>query len=335
MHKKLGFTLLEMLLVLTIISTIIVMGLKYTLQKSDELRRDRTALQYQQILNASLAYYLNVSQWPTNITQLTTSPGGYLPNMALNNPWGNPYLVTTVISEEGGTLFYVYSQVPGGSDIYLAQANMIAGRLPMAFVTNTNPPDPESPCTADDEVCYIASNVSVPGQNLNNARSINFSNLYHNGACVPAPECPANMTPSIMAVPTSVSGVNDPGGVYVYPIGSFTAYAYGKANGTTQPDTLPAAPDQVAGCLVPPDTIPAATPCQSTSGTNMPPTPGGNKYWRICLRVITQKGDVAETNTETGALAWGQYANILAITYCEPGNPPSKPVGSDFTVFSR
>jgi prepilin-type N-terminal cleavage/methylation domain-containing protein len=345
--KEQGFTLLEMLLVLVIISSIVIMGLNYTLQKSAELRRDKATLQYQQILNAGLAYYLSESKWPT-LEDLQVAPGGYLPNIPLINPWGYPYEVAEITpKKEGGTLFYVYSQVPAKNATDLAQANALAGRLPMAFTTMSDPPDPTVLCVAkgeaegktepepepESEACYLAASVSVPGQNLNNARSINFSNLYHHGGCVPAPECPANMTPTIMVVPTSVSGVNDRDSVVTYPISSFTAYAYGKANGTATPDSSPAQSDQVAECLIP-GAIPNARTCQSTIYTNIPPK-ATDKFWRVCLRIITSKGDVSETNPEKYDASWGKYVSLLAVTYCEPGSPPSKKVGSDFKVYSN
>src|SRR5687768_2200405 len=66
-QKTKGFTLLEMLLVLAISSSLVVLLLNYTTQKSDEMRRDKTVLQIQQILNAALSYYVNTSTWPVKV----------------------------------------------------------------------------------------------------------------------------------------------------------------------------------------------------------------------------------------------------------------------------
>jgi prepilin-type N-terminal cleavage/methylation domain-containing protein len=313
-----GFTLMEMLLVMVIVSVIVVMGINYTTQKTEELRRDRAALQYQQILNAALAYYIstNASAWPT-IAILKTN--GYLPNLTLNNPWGNAYLTATV-----NNMFYVYSRVPSGTASLLSQANILAGRLPFAFATTSSPPATGSLCAAGSAACYVAAGVTIPGQNLNNARSINFANLYHHGACVPAPICPANMVQEVMAVPVSVAGVNDVGSSSIYAIHSFTAYAYGTYNGggTNAPLSTPdLAGDNVANC----DNTAALACTGGSSGGAIDPS---TSYWRVCLKVITSKGDVSATNPTQ----WAQYATILAVTRCAP---VGEPYGSDFSVWTQ
>jgi prepilin-type N-terminal cleavage/methylation domain-containing protein len=317
MSKKRGFTLLEMLLVLAIVSSMVVLGLNYLSQKTDELRRDRASMQYQQILNAGLAYNLSMSTWPT-LAQL--SANGFLPNLVQNNPWGNPYLVASVAVPNGGTLFYVFSLVPVGTAAQLAQAYTLAGRLPMAFTTTANPPDPTQACAVGG-TCYVAAAVPAPGQNLNNARSVNFANLYHHGACVPAPACPANMTPEILTVPSEVAGVNDPTPPLppnVYPISYFKAYALGGAGG------LPVAAAAVPVC-----------PGDNTACVISWPSPVGT-YWRVCMQVVTSQGDVATTNPGAGANAWGQFETILAITRCVPGSPTTtEPTGSNFSVFTK
>jgi len=317
MSKKRGFTLLEMLLVLVIVSSMVALGLNYTTQKADELRRDRASMQYQQILNAGLAYNLSMSTWPT-LAQLSTN--GFLPNVVQNNPWGNAYNVTTVTVTNGGTLFYVFSLVPVASAAQLALANTLAGRLPMAFATTANPPDPTQLCTVGS-TCYVAAAVPAPGQNLNNARSVNFANLYHHGACVPAPACPANMTPEILTVPTEVAGVNDPTPPTppnVYPVSYFKAYALGGANGVpVVASAVPSCPGDTTACVI------------------SWPSPVAT-YWRVCMQVVTSQGDVATTNTATGANAWGQFETILAITRCVPGSPTTtEPTGSNFGVFTQ
>src|SRR5689334_14827622 len=102
--KTRGFSLLEMLLVLAISSSLIILLLNYTTQKSDEMRRDRTALQMQQILDAALTYYVNNSAWPVTCgtatwrtLSLANTPNlvpNYIPNMTnMNNPYGNVFSV--------------------------------------------------------------------------------------------------------------------------------------------------------------------------------------------------------------------------------------------------
>src|SRR3990167_329258 len=246
-----GFTLLEVLLVLAIASSLIVLMLKYTTQKSDELRRDKTVLQMQQILNAGLSYYVNNSFWPMlgatinnisglcgtgNWNPLNTLQPNYLPTTLQNNSYGNPFFINCGNMANGGN-FYVRTTANT-----VANARVIAGRLPLAFITNaagwaTNPPSQPAVCAAGGAGCnVVVTTVTIPGQNLNNARSVNFAGVYYHGGCVPAPNCPPNMSPSIIVAPISVSGMlastpptnctTDPTtcqNIQAFPISSFTA----------------------------------------------------------------------------------------------------------------
>ena len=60
-----GFTLIEMMLVLVIVSAIIYMGAGYLQQRTMQLKVDKTVAQVQQILSAAVAYYItNNYTWP-------------------------------------------------------------------------------------------------------------------------------------------------------------------------------------------------------------------------------------------------------------------------------
>jgi hypothetical protein len=118
------------------------------------------------------------------------------------------------------------------------------------------------------------------------------------------------MTQSIVVTPVSVSGMNE-NNTDVYPISSFTAYAMGTTN---------------AG-------LPGAAPlnCNGT-GTVTCSLSANSTYWRVCLRIVTQKGLV----TSGGNPTWAQDAGvILALTRCMPQNEPTLPQvsGSAFNVF--
>lgn len=334
---SIGFTLVEMLLVMVIIGVILFAGIRYFEQKTLQMRMDRTTLQMQQILNAALAYYVNNGTWPANLACLQGSGGSscstaYLPPVGTfgTNPWGQVYNVTS-----SAQLFYVYTAITQAASnttgTARATANVIAGTLPLAYTSNDTsgtPPDASSTCTATGN-CQVVASINIPGQNLNNATAINFAGLYHHGGCVPVPTCPVdasgnNLVPQIMVVPVSVSGVNDPSpnNTNVYPISSFTAFATSNMSGST-PDTPTDA--QPPAC----DTASVDTNCYSTNG--VPIATGA--YWRVCLQVVTEKGNVSQTNTDTGANAWGQFVTLMAVTRCTMSteNPPS----SDFTVFSQ
>lgn len=318
-----GFTLIEMLLVLVIIASIILMVITYTTAKTDETKRDVTVMQFEQILNAGLAYYLNYSAWPFALADLTGNR--YLPTKTIKNAWGQGY--TFYNNTTTGT-FSICSAITGRKvgTTYTAQAeaNIIAGRLPMGYVTTSCPNPPASPAPAacaNSMSCAVVSTVNIPGQNLNNARSINFAGLYHNGACVPAPVCPnaynaasnpTGMKPSIMAIPVSVSG-NYFGGSDVYPLSSFTAYAVGDT--TNQPTLQP-------GLCTPATNTPA--PCDKTFSGDGQLSSG--TYWRVCLDVVTEKGRIPSSTWQLSS------GTIMAITRCVPNNEPS---GSGFGVFQN
>ncbi len=330
-RQQKGFTLLEMLLVMAIATSILVAIMNYTTQRNDELRRDRGVMQIQQILNAGLAYYVNNSSWPTRsstgtaVSDLSLLQGDaslphYLPTSALlnniPNPWAQPYTIGADMTGSG--VFYVCSVV-NGKTAYTSSA-IIAGRLPMAQVIDSTsagaapapcaPPVSPSPCLVSSTACTVISSVNIPGQNLNNARAVNFSGLYHPGACVPAPTCPGGMTPQIMVVPVSVNGVNSP--TSAFPITGFTAYATTGQGGA-----------------------PSVTPsvCNTTLNNNQscPDTDNVTKMWRVCLRVDTLAGVVSGANTTTSIANpvaaptitnpnWAMQVSVMALTRCMPTN---------------
>lgn len=317
-QKMQGFTLIEMLLVMVIISIIIYASIGYMQQRNLQLRYDRTSTQMQQVLNAGLAYYVLQGKWPQQLTDLQ---GTYLPpaTVTINNPWGFPPVIT---KETQPTLFTVYTTVKfEGAGSARSAALTISGLLPLSYTSNTlggssgTQPDASKPCTAADLTCYIAASVNIPGSNLNNASAVNFAGLYHNGACVPVPSCPVDssgttMTPQIYVVPAQVSGTNDPTvpptSPNVYPISSFTAYAKGGTTGAPDP------------CV----TSGPSLDCSASPGEQ----PASGKYWRVCLNVVTERG---ELNASESA-GWGANQSLLAITRCAISNEPS---GSGFTPF--
>jgi len=322
-HRAKGFSLLEVLLVMAIVATIMVSILSYTTQKSDEMRRDRTVMQMEQFLNAGLSYYVSFGSWPLKLMDLQNNL--FLPNGTIRNAWGQVFTVgnnsTDANNPGSGPLFSVCTTITGQQAF--TAATIIAGRLPLASALDggtASDPCPratQTPCASTSTTCTVVSSVNIPGQNLNNARSINFAGLYHNGACVPAPSCPnPTMIPTIMAVPVSVTGMNDVlNASNIYPVSSFTAYV----TGTSQSDNTPT--NQPGDC----DTDQPAS-CYLDDSTTLPT----GKYWRVCLRIITQKGVVnyKSNNMDAGI--------ILALTRCAPQNEYTTPsvYGSPFTVFN-
>lgn len=386
-----GFTLLEMTLVLVVAASILVMILGYVTQKSTELRRDRTSLQIQQILNAALAYYVDNGTWP--VPQCTAGGGGgggncgcgswfdlttlqqsgyLLPSTAsLVSPWGQGYLVScndkVTTGGGGGGGSATTKQITGTFSVQTNVTNpneavIIAGRLPFGFVSDSDgsalsPPTAGS-CTLTppyaNTCTMVLSSVSIPGQNLNNARSINFAGIYNNGACVPAPVCPGGMKPQIFVTPTQVNGnwnINNSSALY--PIESFAAFARGKNYAGD-----PGLNNEVFDCEVvtnPPTPTGGGAPriCNSFSGmygeptvpaTGKPADPANTLYWRVCLAIVTEAGRITFPNSSTqqglfpeGVQQGLNMGTIMVLTRCVPtdtnGKPYEYPSGSPFGYF--
>lgn len=316
-----GFTLLELLLVIAIMSGIMVMVMRGMTQKIDETRRDRVVVQVQQILNSALSYYIGTGRWPVKNEGVckgdadksdlsTLIRAGYLTGDFKHNPYGQAYGFQVSCNPTTNN-FYVETWFPNSTE-----AGIVAGRLPLAEIHDKVKND------------SVRAGVNIPGQNINNARAYNFGNLYHSGACVPAPVCPNNMKQQIVVIPVSVSGLNETSSSKIYPISSFTAYAYGAPGNPPDPNPVMGGKN-VATC----NNYIKPTPCSGHDST-IPPQPSDGKiddntaYWRVCLNVVTAKGNTNPDNKPNENFA--KNVTVLAITRC---GPPSEPVGSDFTVF--
>lgn len=198
-----GFTLLEVIFVIAILSAITVLGLAAYKQKVMNTKIDKTALQMQIWLQAGMQYYVNKNQWPSTITDLVSSgylpPGtGSVPDPGIaNNPWGNPALgnaIYSISTTQNGYLFQVETTIPsyaGDSPQEVAAiAQQIAAKLPMASVSGDT----------------VTASVNVPGMSSNNEsqyiiRDIKILSL--NDPNIPPPtivkptDCPAGYDPDL------------------------------------------------------------------------------------------------------------------------------------------
>lgn len=354
--KQKGFNLAGMLLILAVVAAIMYLGVGYWQAQNRNARIDKVTWQVQQILNADAAYYVANGIWTNSIAQLQS--GNYLPPAAANviNAGSIGLRYSTGIPAatsfpappnpqnlSQASLYIMFQYTTSGTVANIAEANVIASRLPYGFTSQALTPaagipvsPTANPCAIGNQ-CFIYAAIPPPGQNLNNATAVNFAGLYHHGGCIPVPTCPSNstgtaLTPSVIVVPVSFSGMND--GTNVYPITSFTAYATGGAN------------------VNPPDCSNAPGYAASYSTSSLPPYAGnicinGNatdvsKYWRACIKVVTQRGDITTTQTSANN-AWGQSMTIAAFTRCAiiippppavPG-PTGESAGSDFTIYSN
>ena len=372
-RRKQGFTLFEMLLVLTISSSLLLLAMNFASQKAEQARRDKTALQIQQIMSASISYYLNNSVWPlptalvssgcdgttwTDPTTITTNSfnTNYIYGIT-TNPYAQPYniLCSAQGTANGGNLFVSTTVNTSPMD-----ALTIAGSLPMAYIT-TSPATttqaasckipPYTGCTT------IVASINIPGQNLNNARSINFAGIYYSGSCVPAPSCPTGMSPSIVVAPAGVTGMNNPPTCTAssnydpskctsgssYPILSFNAFARGSdasgnpgnpngsgtGSGTSAPfNCNPNLNTSTSSSASDHQTCWAS---QTTSGTPaMSGSPAAtSKYWRVCLAVQTLYGVVDAAQSMSNWQQMGKIMGQIAVfTRCVPNSGNETPAGS-------
>lgn len=344
-HKN-GFTLLEMMLVLGLISIVVYMLIQYNSTRTTQASRERSVEQIQWILNTARQVYLTYNKWPLNSTAcnglasaeriggVTPPPSFFVTNNiqipSLANTYGNAINKTyyaIYCSASRGYNFIVEAYFPLTS---IASATAIAGMLPLGRVTTTA------------TEATVSAQISIPAQVLNNARTVNFGSLYHSGACVPVPKCVGGMVPQILLSAASVSGVATPPVNCTNPndyttcsynstsVSSYNVYAMGGAAGS--------AANSIQNCA-----NTAVQPCTIDS----PPQAGNTpNYWRVCLQVSSQNQQITVQNTQgmtpgsTGncnttdcQVAWGQaLGNIMVTTRCQP---PSENTGSDFSVWQQ
>lgn len=115
---KQGFTLIEILFVIAILSVLASLGISVLQQRAQQLKVERTALQMQQILQAGMAFKADAAdqKWPDCGGSLSGQPmtanfDKYLPVNVLTNPWGTAQN-TFCYPMEGGKKFRVLTTVP-------------------------------------------------------------------------------------------------------------------------------------------------------------------------------------------------------------------------------
>ncbi len=351
-RKQKGFSLLEMLLVLAIIGGAMVMLINYSANKLQQMKLERATLQIQQILNSALTYYVNNSKWPS-CAALNSScvlmTQGYLPapvgSASLQNPYGSAILIGSTGATPNAAQFYVASNVGNA-----ANALSVAGRLPLGIITTlgnwtTGTSSGGTSVAVNTTGTYAVGSVTIPGQNLNNARAINFAGIYRSGACVPAPKCPEGMMSQIYVAPVGVSGINDAPSscsdsscvANAYAITSFVAFARGGDTTKTRP--INASPYD---CALENESTPAS--CIGTHGddTMITRDPNTNEYWRVCLNVVTEKGNVKPDNDiNVNKMSYREQGkrmgSIMAVTRCvsstDGATSSETPTGTSFDVY--
>ncbi len=279
--KRRGFSLLEIMLVLVILISLGTLAISTLRVKSTHFRLERTAEHIQNIMQASVSYYVDHHAWPGDTTFsdkgiIMLAQNSYIPEAMLDenhqfiSPFGEPYqtslseAVNGDINSVGRSLLI---RVSVGDADY---ANVLQGLLPLAYIDS------------NDNTAVIAS-VNVPSYNYNHAQSVNAMGIYAPDDCVPVPPCPTGMKPHITTAVTGVAGTTSAASPTSYPIQNFMASATG-------PDSPP--PSCVTGKT--------PTSCESTQS-----------YFRVCLFGITSQGKIVDyVNNGNHTL------QILAMTNC-------------------
>lgn len=118
-----GFTLVELLIVITILGLLMSLVAPKMFSKVDSTQRKTAVAQMSNIETALDTYRLDVGTYPSTLAELTHSDkrgwdGPYLPKEVPLDPWGNPYQYS--VSGESGTgyslLSYAKDGQHGGTD---------------------------------------------------------------------------------------------------------------------------------------------------------------------------------------------------------------------------
>jgi general secretion pathway protein G len=102
-HGEQGFTLIEILVVITIIGLIMGLVGPRVLNYLSEAKSKAAKIQIESFASALDLYFLDTGRYPTtseNLTALVQRPGNTLPwngpylkgGLVPNDPWGNPYV---------------------------------------------------------------------------------------------------------------------------------------------------------------------------------------------------------------------------------------------------
>lgn len=96
--RQLGFTLVELLLVLGILALIMGMVLPGIIGQGEKAKVKATSSQISRISMSVETYYLDTGFTPSSLDELVNPPSGvtgwdgpYIKNSLLKDPWGQPY----------------------------------------------------------------------------------------------------------------------------------------------------------------------------------------------------------------------------------------------------
>ncbi len=195
MSKKIqqGYTLIELLLVVAIISLIASLSIKAIRDKALSERINIASLNIQHVLEAAMAYNVAIGTWPEENVNDCSRPSindnfvnDYLPNQNFQSNYGTPFCWSGNDSS-GKPLaprFWVAMLVPNGDS---STAKRIASRLPNAIITS-DLNNITNQCT--NTACYVRAEVAQPSQTSNAQSGIYVASQ---GYCDPEKTLQRNM----------------------------------------------------------------------------------------------------------------------------------------------
>lgn len=105
-----AFSLIEMLLVISIVSVLMLLGYMLAYRYAEQVKVERTATQIKQLLEAGVSYYITNNQWPVYANPPPTDFKQYLSFDNLKNPWGQDYIYSV-----DGMKFVVVTTLPNSN----------------------------------------------------------------------------------------------------------------------------------------------------------------------------------------------------------------------------
>ncbi len=153
--NKKGFSLIELCIVMAILAVLTGSIAPIFIKRVQIKAGEKTALEISSIEHAALVYYVANNAWPSNIQTLQSS--GYLnPSWVTNNPWQNPYTVSSTQNS-----FTVSTTVPS------EWTNLVARDLPTSSilqnsVTSTVPSPGSGALPSGAIIMWSGTITSIP-----------------------------------------------------------------------------------------------------------------------------------------------------------------------------
>ncbi len=176
MKQHNGYTLIELLLVIAVLSVMASLAILTVRKNTDNRRIDQAALEMQHVLEAALAYRVDQDSWPpanntlangcTASSTVDTFINTYLPNGTYTSNYGAHFCWSSKTPGDKGPLFWVALKMPFSDATRNYQtATQIAARLPNALAV-VNPAvstrNSANTCTSGSTACYVRSEVVIP-----------------------------------------------------------------------------------------------------------------------------------------------------------------------------